>query len=621
MNNLKRKRYYEITEDTTSDDIFAILDAVESDNDDDIDNEMNDSDTEFVTIEEDICLHSDDTDDNNILMPSANIHTVTSDFVLPNCNNNDIDNNLVERGDISDVVIDTTSSTSEPGPSRRGAVAPKNNRKQKETAWKWCKKPKLSTKETCDLSADVLLDISEAPTPYEVFSKTVDLHKLIAEISVQTNIYAMQNGRQFVTDENEIRAFLGINYIMAINRLPTIEHYWSVDSFIGNAAIRDVMTRNRFKDILRNLHFSNNQTADLTDKANKVRQVMNHLNKAFAAAMSNSSRQSVDEHMVKFKGKSSMKQYIKSKPIKWGFKFWFRCDSKSGYLYEFDLYLGRKESTEYGLGESVVINLINSLKGTYCNLFFDNFFSSPLLVKTLFDNNIYSIGTVRANRKNMPKFIPDKAMKRGDCEFQSSHDVISCKWMDNKAVTLIGSCVEEIDTMGTVLRREKGASNKKTIPCPNIVKEYNQGMGGVDLCDQYTAAYRLDRRSKFRFYLRIFFDLMDVSMVNSFLVFDKVCPKQISLLDFKISVAQALIGSFRSRAREFPSTRPTKRRIQVTPNESPLHLPEFQQTRRRCAYCSIAGLENRTFVTCTTCDTPLCLLKDRNCFLLYHIHI
>ena len=66
------------------------------------------------------------------------------------------------------------------------------------------------------------------------------------------------------------------------------------------------------------------------------------------------------------------------------------------------MYLGRKESTEYNLGESVVLNLASDLDDTYCTLVFDNFFSSPNLVQTLYDKNIYCIGTVRSNRKNMP---------------------------------------------------------------------------------------------------------------------------------------------------------------------------------------------------------------------------
>ena len=82
------------------------------------------------------------------------------------------------------------------------------------------------------------------------------------------------------------------------------------------------MTRNRFMNILQNLHFTDNQTADKSDKAYKMRIVINHLNKAFQDAISDAERQSVDEYMTKFKGGMSCKQYMKNNPIKWGFKWW-----------------------------------------------------------------------------------------------------------------------------------------------------------------------------------------------------------------------------------------------------------------------------------------------------------
>ena len=46
--NNKRKKYVEIDEDAGSDEIFPLLDKVNSDIGDDIDNLMNDLDTEFV---------------------------------------------------------------------------------------------------------------------------------------------------------------------------------------------------------------------------------------------------------------------------------------------------------------------------------------------------------------------------------------------------------------------------------------------------------------------------------------------------------------------------------------------------------------------------------------------
>ena len=112
------------------------------------------------------------------------------------------------------------------------------------------------------------------------------------------------------------------------------------------------------------------------------------MNKSFQESYSNELEQSIDEHMTKFKGRSSMRQYLKVKPIKWGFKWWFRYASSNGYLYEFDLYLGKKQNVEVNLGEDMVMQLSEKLKGTFCTLFFDNFFNSPLLINKLFEENI-----------------------------------------------------------------------------------------------------------------------------------------------------------------------------------------------------------------------------------------
>ena len=49
---------------------------------------------------------------------------------------------------------------------------------------------------------------------------------------------------------------------------------------------------------------------------------------------------------------------------------------------------------------------------------------------------------------------------------------------------------------------------------------YNSSMGDVDDIDQKAAAYRLDCKNKLIFYLRMFFDLIDIAIVNSHIVYD-----------------------------------------------------------------------------------------------------
>ena len=320
------------------------------------------------------------------------------------------------------------------------------------------------------------------------------LEELLKLIIKQSNVYANQNRRNFTVTKEELKAFLGINFVMAINKLPTIAEYWRVDNLIGNDGIQNTMIRNRFCEILQNLHFADNRKDDKTDKAFKMRPVIDHLNSKFSEVLSNDSEQSIDEHMVKFKGRSGMKQYIKSKPIKWGFKFWFRCSSKSGYLYQMDIYLGRKQTPEFnlGLGEEVALQLTKDLEPWFCTVYFDNFFNSPKLIEKLFQKNIYGIRTVRANRKQMPKMIDDKQMKRGDCEFLFSGNTMACKWMDNRSVLLLSPALEGMNGIFLVQRTEKGSKTKFLVICPKVVKLYNSNMGGVDLMDQRTDGYRLN---------------------------------------------------------------------------------------------------------------------------------
>ena len=90
--------------------------------------------------------------------------------------------------------------------------------------------------------------------------------------------------------------------------------------------------------------------------------------------------------------------------------------------------------------------------------------------------------------------------------------------MDTKGVVLlstIDSCVPTVN----VKRRVKGQKEKVTVPCPIIVKAYSQGMKGTDVMDQLKVTYEVDRRYPRKFYLRLFFDLIDIGFVNAFITF------------------------------------------------------------------------------------------------------
>ena len=104
-----------------------------------------------------------------------------------------------------------------------------------------------------------------------------------------------------------VEVFFGILFYMGLVKLSSIRDYWRSDE-LGQLFIKFHMTRDRFEEIWRNHHFSdNNDISTEGDKARKVRPIISHLNFCYQNGAENEAHQSIDEHMIKFKGHSQMK--------------------------------------------------------------------------------------------------------------------------------------------------------------------------------------------------------------------------------------------------------------------------------------------------------------------------
>ena len=183
--------------------------------------------------------------------------------------------------------------------------------------------------------------------------------------------------------EDEILAFLGLCILMGINKLPALRDYWKKDPTYHYSPVASRISRDRYTDILRYLHFVDNST--------------------LPPRTSPGVYQSIDEAMIPFKGRSCLKQYMPLKPTKRGIKVWVRSDSATGYVCEFEVYTGRQGSTvEAGLGGNVVRRLSREMVGSNCQLIMDNFFTSVPLLSSLLSDNIFACGTFRRHRKYFP---------------------------------------------------------------------------------------------------------------------------------------------------------------------------------------------------------------------------
>ena len=151
-----------------------------------------------------------------------------------------------------------------------------------------------------------------------------------------------------------------------------------------------------------------------------------------------------------------------------------------------------------------------------------------------------------------------------------------------------------------------------------MIKDYNQFMGGVDVMDQKLSSYGLDRRARVKFYLRPFFDLLNISMTNSFIVWMKLNPtSKMTSLEFRRSVTRQMILSHTGRER-MPYNKASRKRGAVSYPSNVSHLPVLSDNRKRCRLCYDQGADFKTDVTCDTCKNHLCLTKNRNCFKEFH---
>ena len=77
-------------------------------------------------------------------------------------------------------------------------------------------------------------------------------------------------------------------------------------------------------------------------------------------------------------------------------------------------------------------------------------------------------------------------MSRSGSDFHYSKNIICCQRYDNKPVLLLAINFDAMSGVSNVMRWTKGSATKISV-CPNIIKLYNNGMGGTDIMDQKPA--------------------------------------------------------------------------------------------------------------------------------------
>ena len=95
--------------------------------------------------------------------------------------------------------------------------------------------------------------------------------------------------------------------------------------------------------------------------------------------------------------------------------------------------------------------------------------------------------------------------------------IIAMWWRDHRDILALSSMHNT--SASTVLKQPKGGHEKYPLSCPTAIINYNQYMGGVDLTDQYLSFYSLTTRWTLKWWKKIFWRLVDIRIINSWIIF------------------------------------------------------------------------------------------------------
>lgn len=472
--------------------------------------------------------------------------------------------------------------------------------------------------------------------PYEAFVKIWD-RPIMEHIASQTNLYAQQYANRLLergemgpksriaswtdTDVDELYTYFALVIAMGIIVKTKLENYWSADKTIfATPGFSVQMSLRRFQLLSRCLHFNDNDNFSsntLTSygaKIFKIQPIVDHLNSKFSSLYRLGQNISLDESLTQWKGRLGIKQFIPNKAATVGIKTYEVCDSKTGYLWRFELYTGSEREAEQepriGVIPNLVLRLLRGLGQRGHTVWMDNYYNSPVLARVLKCLGFDCVGTLRTNRQYVPEQIANWTkynMQMGEVRGCTSGDVDLIVWRDRNRVAMISTY------HGVAVSGDK----------PDVIKDYNVCMGGVDRKDQMLAMYPMERKRTRIWYKKTFRRLLNVSVLNAYIL-HKHFTSHIQHRDFRMCLVTEILQRHNKRP-EISLGPPRDTHVRVPkfsaevlahfPSELPI-LPGGNKAgkyRRQCVVC-----KKRTFHFCKACNVSLCFSPASSCYIIYH---
>ena len=325
------------------------------------------------------------------------------------------------------------------------------------------------------------------------------------------------------TDSDEIWAFIGLLILGGVHRSKNenLSELWSMVN--GRPIFRATMSKNRMDSLLRFCRFDDLLTRDermKEDKLAPIRELWTMLLAQLEQCYSPGGSLTVDEQLISTRGRCKFRQYMPSKPGKYGIKVFWCCDSHTAYPLKGEVYVGRQPRTAAtATDKNRIKNLVKRLVHPWINtgrtITTDNYFTSAELAEDLLGVQTTLVGTIRKNKREIPVELQPNRQRPENSSifcFDRQLTLVSYVSKKSKAVILLSSLHHD-----TIVSDEVG---KK----PEIILYYNDTKNGVDHMDQMVQTYSCRRKTK-RWPMTFFFNMIDIAGIAAFVVWTSKNPE------------------------------------------------------------------------------------------------
>jgi len=355
--------------------------------------------------------------------------------------------------------------------------------------------------------------------------------------------------KQHGIEKSNIMKLIAILIYMGLEPKKKVTDYWSTNIFFSNSFVPLVMSRNMFYFLCAALHIElkdNDLNNDFEEELeveddmdyednNEVQQSQKNFNHKvedprkkvlmfiekicynFKKYYYPDTDLCIDESLVYFRGRSSLKFYMPMKPHKWGFKFHMICESNSHYVLDILFDAGKEYKDlitlpNHSFTESIIVRLTKYYSHNNHIIYFDSWYSSLSIFTKLKEMGIYATSILKNTYNNIPL-----------SEYYNIYTI-----EDRKTLNFISNIhSDQIDS---------NSKNK-----PNIQYQYIKNAKSIDYINQYSAFHGNKKRSK-KWWKKVFMFMLDVIISNSIVLKEKYTHKKVENKQFLENLIKQLVN-------------------------------------------------------------------------------